>query len=216
MRLSLAYSKLKDPFSSVSHGIGAILAVAGTVALIAVAYDKALALAGSLVYAAGLIFVYMASTLYHARNSDSPWPRRLDHMAIYIMIAGTYTPVCLLSLPRNVGIPMLIAEWVLAAFGLVLNIFYGGGHNVLRVVLYLSMGWMAVLAMSPLRAHLATSQLSWLVAGGLFYTLGTVIYATERPRLWPGKFDAHDLWHLFVLTASGFHYALVISLAAQA
>jgi hemolysin III len=216
MLARLGYAKLKDPFSSVSHGVGAILAVVGTIALIVVAFHKGVALAGSLVYAAGLIFVYLASTLYHARHSKSPWPQRLDHMAIYVMIAGTYTPVCLLSLPRSYGIPMLIAEWTLAILGLVLNIFFGGGHNVLRVVLYLSMGWMAVLAMGPLKTNLGSSQLIWLVAGGIFYTLGTVIYATERPRLWPGKFDAHDLWHLFVLAASGFHYALVISLASQA
>ncbi len=212
----LGYTKLKDPFSSVSHGLGVILALIGTIALVGITYNKSIALVGSMVYAGGLIFVYLASTLYHAKTSASPWPQRLDHMAIYVMIAGTYTPVCLLSLPRTYGIPMLIAEWSLAVFGLILNLFFGGGHHVLRVALYLSMGWMAILAMGPLRANLTATQLDWLLAGGIVYTLGTIIYATERPRLWPGKFDAHDLWHLFVLTASAFHYALVISLAVRA
>jgi len=216
MQGRFSYSKLKDPFSSVSHGLGVVLAVVGTVVLLTISYNKSVAFTGSLVYAVGLIFVYLASTLYHARQSSSPWPQRLDHMAIYVMIAGTYTPVCLLSLPRNYGIPMLIAEWALAIVGLTLNIFFGGGHNVLRVILYLSMGWMAVLAIGPLKQNLTSIQLQWLLAGGIVYTLGTIVYATERPRLWPGKFSAHDLWHLFVLTASGFHYALVVSLAIRA
>lgn len=216
MASRFGYTKLKDPFSSVSHGVGFLLAIVGTIALVVVAYNKTLALTGCLVYAAGLIFVYLASTLYHAKQSSSPWPQRLDHMAIYVMIAGTYTPVCLLSLPSRIGIPMLVAEWTLAVFGLLLNVFFGGGPNVLRVVLYLVMGWMALAAIGPLTSHLATYQSWCLLLGGLFYTFGTLIYATERPRLWPGRFDAHDLWHLFVLTASGFHYALVISLAARA
>jgi hemolysin III len=212
----LGYRNFKDPFSCVSHGLGVIFAVIGAIFLVALTHNKTVALLGCTVYGIGLVFVYLASTLYHARSSESPWPQRLDHIAIYVMIAGTYTPVCLLSLPREYGIPMLVAEWSLATLGLILNIFFGGGHNVLRVILYLAMGWMALIAMGPLRASLSPAQLQWLLAGGVVYTTGTVIYATERPRLWPGTFDAHDLWHLFVLTASGFHYALVYSLALRA
>jgi hemolysin III len=78
------------------------------------------------------------------------------------------------------------------------------------------MGWMATLALGPLREHLSPNEMRWLLTGGIVYTAGTVIYATERPKLWPGKFDAHDLWHIFVLAASGFHYALVMSMAVRA
>jgi hemolysin III len=205
--------RLKDPFSCVSHGLGAVLAIIGAVVLAALSRSNPVALVAFLVYGAGLIFVYGASTLYHAVRSESPWLQRIDHMSIYVMIAGSYTPVCLLCLPRSYGIPMLTAEWTMAVFGLVLNIFFGGGPNWLRVVLYLAMGWLAIVAIGPLSQHMTHLQIQCLLAGGIVYTLGTVIYATERPRLWPGIFDAHDLWHLFVIAASGFHFALMMSMA---
>jgi hemolysin III len=204
---------LRDPFSGISHYVGAVFAVIGLVVLIALAEGRPWHLAAYLVYGVGAILLYMASGVYHTLHSDSPWPQRFDHMAIYVMIAGTYTPVCLVPLRGPMGYGILAVEWSLALIGVLANVFLGGGPHWLRVSLYLIMGWLALIAMPQLQASLPPQAITWLVAGGITYTLGTIIYATERPRLWPGKFAAHDLWHLFVLAASACHFVLMLYIA---
>lgn len=160
-------------------------------------------------YGLGLLFVFGASATYHGLKSSSIWPRKIDHLAIYVMIAGSYTPLCVLILPKAVGIPMLVAQWLLAIAGIGLNLFLGGGPTPLRISIYLIMGWMAMFAFRPLLDGLTYTQLQLLVWGGVTYTIGTIIYATNWPSLWPPKFRAHDLWHVFVLIASCLHFGFV-------
>lgn len=204
---------LRDPFSGISHYVGAGLALVGLIVLVVLAAGRPFQLASFLVYGAGAILLYLASAIYHSVHTDSPWPQRFDHMAIYVMIAGTYTPVCLVVLRGPIGYGMLTAEWGMVVIGVVANVWFGGGPHWLRVTLYLGMGWLAALFLPQLEAHLPAGAAAWLLAGGIVYTLGTVVYATERPRLWPGKFDAHDLWHIFVLAASACHFVMMLMIA---
>ena len=205
--------RIRDPFSGISHFVGAGLALVGLGVLTAMAWGQPIKLLAFAVYGIGAVLLYLASAMYHSLHSDSPWPQRLDHMAIYVMIAGTYTPVCLVALRGGLGGTLLTIEWALALVGVAANLGFGGGPHWLRVGLYLGMGWLAALAMPQLRAAMPADAITWLVSGGVIYSLGTIIYATERPRLWPGRFGAHDLWHVFVLVASGCHFAMMLDIA---
>ena len=206
-------TRIRDPFSGVSHFVGAVLALIGLVVLAVLAWGQPTKLAAFAIYGSGAVALYLASAIYHSLHTESPWPQRFDHMAIYVMIAGTYTPVCLVALPGQLGYSMLGIEWGLALVGIVANIWFGGGPAVMRVILYLGMGWLAVIAIPQLRVVMPAQAVTWLLAGGILYSLGTVIYATERPKLWPGKFGAHDLWHVFVLAASGCHFLMMLDIA---
>jgi hemolysin III len=206
-------TRIRDPFSGVSHFVGAVLALIGLVVLAVLAWGQPTKLAAFAIYGSGAVALYLASAIYHSLHTESPWPQRFDHMAIYVMIAGTYTPVCLVALPGQLGYSMLGIEWGLALVGIIANVWFGGGPAVMRVILYLGMGWLAVIAIPQLRVVMPAQAVTWLLAGGILYSLGTVIYATERPKLWPGKFGAHDLWHVFVLAASGCHFLMMLDIA---
>lgn len=207
---------LKDPFSSVSHFVGAALGAAGLVTLLLMSRGDAAALASFAVYGASLILLYLASAVYHALHTTSDWLQRLDHLAIYALIAGTYTPICVLVLGGALGIAMLAAQVVLALVGVVAIVAFHGGPKWLRLVLYIGMGWMAVAVAPAMSRAMPPTALTFLFAGGIVYTLGTIVYATRRPRLWPGKFGSHDLWHLFVLGGSICHFVTMVLVARQA
>ncbi len=165
------------------------------------------------IYGVSLVLLYTASALYH---SLCVGPRaekvlmRLDHGAIYLLIAGTYTPICLLVLRGGWGWSLFGMEWGLAAIGIGATLFWRTAPDWVRVVLYLVMGWLIVVALGPLRHALPPAALTGIVAGGIAYSVGVVVYATDRPHLWPGRFSAHDLWHLFVLGGSACHYMTVV------
>jgi hemolysin III len=183
------------------------------------ARGKPLHTVGFAIYGVSLILLYSASALYHSlpvseRHLDSL--QRLDHSAIFLLIAGTYAPVCLVLLRGAWGWSLLTAEYVLAALGIVSVIAFKSRPDWLRVVLYLGMGWLALIALPALRAILSGAAMAWLLGGGILYTLGTVVYATDRPRLWPGRFGPHDLWHLFVMGGSACHFALMLSIVSTA
>jgi hemolysin III len=210
--------RIKDPFCGVSHGIGAALSVAALVVLLIVAAGRFWHTISFAIYGATLILLYSASCLYHSLTvADHHVERlkRLDHVGIFLLIAGTYTPVCLVTLRGPVGWWMLCAEWFMAAAGIAGILLLKRMPAWLRVVLYLGMGWLAVIALAPLRAALPPAAIGWLVAGGLTYSIGVVFYATEWPHYWPGKFDGHDLWHLFVMGGSACHLILMLLFVAR-
>jgi hemolysin III len=203
----------KDPFCGLSHIAGAISSVIGLIALLIIGHGRPWHTIAFAIYGATLILLYTASSLYHSLNVHDKGVellKRCDHGAIYLLIAGTYTPVCLITLRNTAwGWGMMAAETSMAALGVGATFLLKKVPNVLRVILYLSMGWLAIFAISPLKAALPAAGITWLIAGGLFYTVGTVIYATEKPNLWPGKFTAHDLWHVFVLAGSICHFVMM-------
>ena len=181
--------------------------------LLILAHGRLWYVVGFSIYGVSLILLYTASALYHSLHTDTKWADRLqrwDHIAIYLLIAGTYAPLCLVPLHGALGWRLLAAVYGIAVLGIAEQVFWKDAPGWVCVVLYIAMGWMAVLALPGLYAALPAQAVHWLIAGGVVYSVGTVVYATNRPHLWPGKFSAHDLWHLFVLGGSACHYVLML------
>jgi hemolysin III len=204
--------RIREPVNGASHLIGLLLAGAGTVLLLRMAGDPWALLAFS-VYGATLILLYGASTLYHLLPlSERPLRalRTLDHIAIYFLIAGTYTPVALITLHNRLGWTLLAAVWLIALAGIPFKLFFLDAPVWLSTGTYLAMGYLALVALVPLAKAVSLSGLLWLVAGGIAYTIGAVIYARQRPDPFPGRFGHHEIWHLLVLTGSACHFAFMI------
>lgn len=196
--------------SAVTHGVGAMAALIGGSVLIALAAvnGDGRQLAGAIVFAACLLLLYMTSTLYHAVRQPLAKARLkvFDHCAIYLLIAATYTPFTLITLRGGLGWWLFGGIWTLALAGVVFKLFYTGRFKLLSTLLYVAMGWLAVLAIKPLLAALDNWSMAWLLAGGIAYTLGTVFYHRQSPRY------SHAIWHLFVIAGSVCHYIAVLSL----
>jgi len=194
--------------NSISHGIGLVGALIGTPVLLlaAVHHGSISFLIGTIVFTMTMLLVYLGSTVYHA------WPQThvksflqlVDHSAIFLLIAGTYTPFALGPLRDAGGLTMLGIVWTLAVFGVVMKATRGTlRHRKLAMTLYLGTGWLAVIFIRPLALAIPLSALLWLIAGGIAYTVGTLFFANERLRY------AHFVWHLFVLAGTSCHFAAV-------
>jgi hemolysin III len=198
-----------ERFNSISHLVGAALALAGTVVLVVVAsrHGDACRIVSFSIYGATLFLLYLISTLYHGLPPGRAKRvfRVLDHQAIYLLIAGSYTPFTLVSLNGVVGWWMFGAIWGMALLGLVLDALPQRGARVLPLVLYLVMGWLIVLAIKPLLVVLPDAGFIWLLTGGLFYTSGVLFYALDYRYPW-----MHGVWHLFVLAGSISHYVAIL------
>jgi hemolysin III len=211
--------RVKDPFPGLSHLFGVVLSAAGLVVLLVAADGRPLHVIGFAVYGATLILLYLASTLAHCVHCSPRAEDRLerfDYAAIFLLIAGTYTPVCLVTLRGVWGWAILAAEWAMAALGIVSVVAFRTLKSWPRVLIYLCMGWLAVAAAvaGPLLSALPAGGLAWLLAGGVAYSLGAVVFITDRPNLWPGRFVAHDLWHVMVLAGSACHFVLMLRFVA--
>jgi hemolysin III len=193
------------------HTWTAILAVPAGVLLILDAH-RAAARVSAAIYAASVLALFGTSASYH-RLARSPRAkrvmRRLDHSMIFVLIAGTYTPVCLLAMPRAWGITVLSIVWTGAAVGIVLKVTAFDRMKVLNYALYPILGWTAVAALPVLVHRLSPTQLGFLIAGGLLYTLGIPVLVRRRPNPWPRTFGYHELWHVFTVVAGVCHFAMV-------
>jgi hemolysin III len=204
--------RLREPFCGLSHLAGAGLSVAGLVALLWVSRGKPWHTTAVSIYGASLILLYLASTLYHSLPVDPVRVERLravDQAAIYGLIAGTYTPICLLALRGAWGWSLLGVVWTIGLAGAALRLGWRGFPEWLCFSLYLLMGWLVVVALVPLFQAVSAAGIAWLALGGLLYTVGAAVLTLDRPRLWPGRFGSHDLWHLFVLGGSACHFVLI-------
>lgn len=204
--------RIREPVNGVSHLIGLLLAAAGTILLLRLARGPGQLLAFG-IYGATLILLYSASTLYHSLPlSERPLRalRTLDHIAIYFLIAGTYTPVALVTLNGKLGWTILAAVWLIALAGIPFKLFFLDAPVWLSTATYLGMGYLALVAVVPIVRAVSYEGLAWLIAGGIAYTVGAVIYARERPDPFPGRFGHHEIWHLLVLTGSGCHYGFMV------
>ncbi len=201
------YSK-EELANFITHAIGFILALAGLVVLIRVVYhDPDFWRQFSFVlYGTTVVMLFGASTLYHGVTKPSLKRilRVVDHMAIYLLIAGTYTPFMVLPLRGSWGWWLLGIIWSLALFGIVFKLWYTGKLNSLSTGIYLGMGWLAIVAIEPMMHSVPPASLGWLITGGLLYTLGVVFYN------WKSLPYHHAIWHLFVLAGSGCHYISII------
>jgi hemolysin III len=210
--------RVREPVNAYSHLVGLILAAAGTVVLLRLAHGPAQAVAFA-VYGGSLILLYAASTVYHALPLPRPRLRALrtlDHIAIYFLIAGTYTPVALVTLHGPSGWALLAGAWTIAVAGIPFKIWWIDAPIWLSTGIYLGMGYMALLAAAPLAQAVSVGGLAWLAAGGVAYTVGAVIFSRERPNPFPGVFGHHEIWHILVLVGSGCHFAFMLLHVAQA
>jgi len=197
-----------ERWSAITHGAGAVLSVAGAAVLITLAavWGDGWQLAGAIVFSVTLILLYTASTLYHAAPFKTALKARLmvlDHCAIYLLIAGTYTPIALVGLREHGGWWLFLAIWALALGGVVFKLLTRGRFRTLSTLFYVAMGWLAVVAIEPMTEQLSTWALVWIFSGGVAYTLGTLFYLSRRIRY------THTIWHGFVLAGSALHFAAV-------
>lgn len=205
--LAEGYSKLEEVLNSLTHGIGAGLSIAGMVVLIVLASMEADAwkIVSFSIYGASLALLYLASTLYHA----IPHPRlkrplkMLDHCAIFLLIAGTYTPFLLVNLRGPLGWTLFGVVWGLAVAGITLKLVFGHRYQKLQLGIYLGMGWLIIFASAQLAASVNSTGLALVVAGGVTYTLGVIFYVWERLPF------NHAIWHLFVVGGSVCHFFAV-------
>jgi len=197
-----------ERFNSISHLIGAAAALAGLVILVVLAAYQGdpWKIISFSIYGATLLFLYVISTLYHSwRGKAKKVFRKLDHHAIYLLIAGTYTPFTLVTLRGVWGWSIFGVIWGLAVLGIVLDSLPQKGQRILPVIIYLIMGWLILIALNPLLRALPLAGFAWLLLGGVFYTVGVVFYVLdERVR------HFHGIWHLFVLAGSIAHYFTVL------
>jgi hemolysin III len=202
-----AYSPREEQANSLSHALGLGLSVAGLALLVIFAARRgdAWVLVSTALFGATLVLLYAASTLYHAARSDRHKIRlrRLDHAAIFLLIAGTYTPFLLISLRGPWGWSLFGVIWGLALLGTLMKVWWTGRFRGLSTALYIAMGWIVVIAANPLLEHVPRGSLGLLLAGGLCYTGGTVFY------LWRRLPYHHAIWHLWVLAGSACHWAAV-------
>jgi hemolysin III len=208
-RIGMPQALREELASALTHGFGALAALAGGIVLITLAALRGdgWQLAAAIVFSASMLLLYVASTLYHAVQDPRAKSalKVFDHCAIYLLIAGTYTPFTLVSLRGDVGRGLFIAIWSLAAAGIAFKLFFTGRFKLLSTLVYIAMGWLVLVAIKPVMAALDTWTFGWLLAGGAAYTLGTVFY--HRPSMrW-----SHAVWHLFVVAGSVCHYVAVLS-----
>jgi len=204
---------IKDPFCGLSHMAGSLLSVVALVVLLVFTRGTPWHYVAFAIYGTSLIVLYTASALVHSLHCSLKTEDRLerfDFCAIFVLIAGTYTPLCLTVLRGPMGWTLFGIEWALAIFGIIVVLATSGRPKKLTTPLYLIMGWLAVIAIGPLMHNLPMAALLWLLAGGAAYSIGAVIFTLDRPHLWPGKFSAHDLWHSLVLTGSTCHFVMML------
>lgn len=207
---------IKDPFPGLSHLFGVLLSIAALFVLLNAAGGNLGHTVAFAIYGASLILLYLASGLCHSIHCSpraAMWLDRFDYMAIYLLIAGTYTPLCLIALRGTWGWSILIVEWAMALAGITLVLTGRPRSNLPRTILYLSMSWLVVIAAAPLLRNIPSPAVWWLLAGGVVYSVGAVVFVLNRPHLWPGRFQAHDLWHCMVLAGSACHFIVMLSIA---
>lgn len=199
----------EEILNSVTHGIGALLSLAGLVLLVVASVKQGTVwhVVGSAVFGSSLIMLYTVSTLYHSATKPAfkRFFARLDHVAIFLLIAGSYTPFVLTTLRGPLGWTIFGVIWTLAFIGMIIRSIYLGRFRKFMVVLYLLMGWIIVIAIVPMTRALPTLSLTCLVSGGLCYTLGVVFYAWRQLKY------SHGIWHIFVMAGSSFHFFAVLT-----
>lgn len=209
--------KVKDPGSALTHFIGMIIAaLAATPLLIKAAHGLNSSYLGAfIIFIVSMICLYGASTIYHTFDISEKVNtilRKIDHAMIFVLIAGSYTPVCLIVLPKSIGIPLLAAVWSITIIGTIFKICWINCPHWLSSAMYIGMGWLCVLAFSSIMKNLSHSAFMWLLVGGIIYTVGGIIYALKLPLFkkhqWK-NFGNHELFHIFVMLGSFCHFILV-------
>ena len=191
-----------------------IAAIIGTIFLLDVASDSVSLIIVAAVYGLSISFLLLASSLYHffkTQDNELSFWRKMDRLAIFFMIAGSYTPVCYFFLDDDWRLPMISIQWGLVAFGLLSQIFFPRAPRMIYAAIFLIMGWLVVLPMNQILESMTTVQFYLLFIGGVAFSCGAIFYAIKKPLLFPGIFSFHELFHVMVLIGASCHYALIYS-----
>lgn len=205
---------LKEPVNGLTHLIAALVGIPGLALLLARSHGDLPKQVSLLIFGLSLILQFCASAAYHLLDLSAEkvtWLRRLDHVAIFLLIAGTYTPAAFNILSGGWRVGLLVAIWLIALVGVIFKVAYINAPRWLTVGLYLMMGWLVVIPIKLFWQLLPPGALTWLALGGAFYTVGAVIYLLKRPNFFPGVFGFHEVWHLFVIAGAASHYLLMLN-----
>ena len=208
--------KLREPVNSLTHWAGAVLGLVGLIALLIVGWSTPAKIISLTIYGISLIAMFSASATYHmvrVKEKALEIFRKIDHAAIYLLIAGTYTPFCVNVFTGFWKWGMLSIIWSLALIGIVVKIFVVRAPRWLNAGIYVIMGWLSIAAAGQVLAALPAWVLVWLIIGGVVYTLGAVVYTTKIFNFVPGVFGFHEVWHIFVLLAAIAHFVAVMGVA---
>jgi len=205
--IPVSYSSTEEKINVLTHGFGLLLSSIALYLLIlkAIQFNKPIQSLSFIIYGLSLIILYAASTLYHA-SKDPEKRRRLnifDHASIYVLIAGSYTPFALVTLEGKVGWWLFGIIWTFALTGVILKLYYTGKYDKLSTIMYVAMGWIVIFAMKPLIENLNQTGLYWLIAGGIFYTIGALFYSYAKLKY------NHAIFHVFVLLGSFAHFIAI-------
>jgi hemolysin III len=205
--------KLREPVNGLTHLFAAAGSFTGLIFLLVLGRDDTQRLISLLIYGSSLTLMFSASAAYHLIWKGprlNGLLRRFDHSAIYLLIAGTYTPICLHFFSGFWAGPLLWIIWSMAGAGILLKIFLVNTPRWLTAGIYLVMGWLAVIGIQEIVRQMPTGALAWLFIGGLFYTVGAIVYMMKKPDPFPGRFGFHEIWHIFVILGSASHFFLVL------
>jgi hemolysin III len=206
------FHKLREPVNGLMHLAAAILSLLGLVGLLFMGHDSLVKGISLLVYGLSLVLMFSSSAAYHlvdAQPRITLWLRKLDHTAIYALIAGTYTPICLHFFSGFWAWGVLAIVWTLALGGIVLKLFIIKAPRGLTAGIYLGMGWLSLMAIRQMLLFMPMGALVWLSLGGLFFTVGAVVYISKKPDFFPGVFGFHEIWHIFVILGCLSHFILI-------
>jgi hemolysin III len=207
---------LREPFNSISHFVGILLSIVALILLLIWSNGEPYRTASFAIYGSSLIILYTASTLLHSIKASVATERKLrifDHAAIFILIAGSYTPIALVTLQKAHSVwgwSLLSVAWCIALLGVLFKAFWIDAPRWFSTALYLGMGWMSLIVITPIAQAFSVGGLVWLAIGGAFYSIGAVIYALKKPDFLPKVFGYHELWHVFVLAGSFCHFMMML------
>lgn len=205
------HTVFRDPVSGLTHLAGAIFAIVALCILSvqAALYGNVWHMVSFVIFGATMFLMFASSALYHLMHASEEairWLKRIDHMAIFLMIAGSYTPICLVPLNGDTGWILFSVVWALAVAGIVLKLVWISAPRWLSTLIYLAMGWMVVFAAGPAMETIPVDAQWWILYGGISYTLGAIVYALKWPNPWPRWFGFHEIWHLFVMGGVFCHF----------
>ncbi|MCS1351323.1 hemolysin III family protein [Mechercharimyces sp. CAU 1602] len=209
----MKFLRMKEPVNTLTHFITFLAGIVGLVFLILLSRENVSTLITMTIYGVSIILLYGASSLYHwvrTTPEKEKFLRKLDHIAIYLLIAGSYTPVFYHGLEGGWRWTMLTAVWVLAVVGMILKIWFVHAPRYITTAFYLTLGWIAVVPFVQLIHSLPMGAIILMFAGGVAYTVGAIIYATKWLDFFPNRFGFHEIFHLFIMAGTGFHFAMMV------
>jgi hemolysin III len=211
--------RYREPVNSLTHLIAAFVAFVGIIALAYLARDDPTKLASLCLYGLTLLLMFSTSAIYHMTQTGPKaalFLRKLDHSAIYLLIAGTYTPICLHYFIGFWRGGFLAIIWTLGLIGIAVKLFVINAPRWVTAAVYLLMGWLSIAGVGEILSKMPIGAIAWLLAGGLFFTGGAFVYILKKPNPFPGVFGFHEIWHIFVILGAFSHFALMLTYVAAA